>query len=175
MLIPFKKFSKIQVISPSNRPICRLKKPIIDPQNGKVIAFQTTRKTPFLTIQDIASLNSQQLQLSQNYEFHPLEDLIRVQNILQQNIKILYKKVKTESGEYLGRVTNLEIDSDALVLHHINVQKRHFHLIKGLPRLIHQKNILEITPSQITVRDSTLKLSLMEESPQKAFSGQAAI
>jgi sporulation protein YlmC with PRC-barrel domain len=175
MLIPFKKFSKIQVISPTNKHLCRLKRPIIDPQNGKVIAFQTTAKTPFLTIQDVASLNSEQLQLSQNYEFHPLEDLIRVQNLLQQNIKILYKKVKTESGEYLGRVINFEIDSDALVLHHLNVQKRHFHLIKGLPRLIHQKNILEITPTQITVRDATLKLSLLEENPQKAFTGQAAV
>ncbi|MGL5830609.1 MAG: hypothetical protein ACRCZE_00495 [Candidatus Altimarinota bacterium] len=176
MLIPIKQFSRIPVISSDQRVICRLKKPIIDPENGKVIAFQTNHSPhPFLSIQDVASLNIQALQLSLHYEFHPLEDLVRVNKILDQKIKILYNKVKTESGDYLGRVINFEIDPEALVLHHLKVQKRHFHLIKGLPRLIHQKNILEITRSQITVRDSTLKLSLLEETPQKSFSEQPAI
>lgn len=175
MLIPIKQFSRIQIISSNQRPVCRIKKPIIDPQNGKVLAFQTTlSQTPFLSIQDVATINRDYLQLTPHYDFHPLEDLVRVQKVLEQKIRLLYKKVKTESGEILGRVTNFEIDTDAFVLHNITVQKRHFHLIKGLPRIIHQKNILEITPTFILVKDSTLKLNLLEES-QKPLSEQPAL
>jgi sporulation protein YlmC with PRC-barrel domain len=176
MLIPIKQFSRIHVVSSSKRPLCRIKKPIIDPENGKILAFQTTlSNTPFLSVQDIYSLNRDYLQLSPQYEFHPLEDLVRVQKVLERKIRILYKKVKTESGEILGRVTNFEIDSEALVLHSLTVQKRHFHLIKGLPRIIHQKNILEITSHYILVKDSSLKLNLLEENSQKAFSEQPAL
>lgn len=79
-------------------------------------------------------------------------------------------KVITESGEQLGQVHDLQIDTDTQKLSQICVRKTTAFWPLSLwqfakKRLIDADQIVQITSKNITVKDSTSKVEIQKEAP----------
>lgn len=177
MEISAKQLGQTRVLDTEGNLICYLHKAILDPDNGQILAFIIKRnsfnrsKAKLLSPYDIMTWKKNILVLNARYEFHQPNDLIRVNQLLQsKRAHLLGKKVYTENGQQLGRVTDYNLNQNLKILSSITAQKNVSHIFYYDKRLIHQKNILEITSQKIIVKDSTLKIpaiNLSRNAPDK--------
>ena len=166
MEISAKKLTQTQVYDPQGAPICKLRRAIIDPDNGQILGFITSLRrfglvprANIISPQDIIYWKKDILILGLNYEFYHSADLVRVDRLMKTHkSNLLGRKVRTESGQSLGRVSNYSLNQNLKILASITSQKKFLRIFAHDTRVIHQKNIIEITPSEIIVRDSTVKL-----------------
>jgi sporulation protein YlmC with PRC-barrel domain len=160
MYISAKQIAGSKVFDSEGQPVGRLARVILDPDNGQILAFELIKRSPkYLSPRDLVSWKKNYLILGQNYEIHSGEDLIRLQKVLRSGrVDIIGRKVRTESGTYVGIVTDCSLHTNHYVLASITTQKSFLGLWYYDTRLIHQSQIVEIKPRQIIVRDSLLKL-----------------
>lgn len=178
MFIAAPQLAHAKILDPQGNLLCHLKRVIIDPANGQILAFLTTYKgrsgssrANLISPHDILHWKREALILGNRYEFHPLSDLVRVQHLFKTGpTNLIGLKVRTENGQKLGIVTDYTINISMKVLASITAQKTLFHFLHFDTRLIHQKNIIEITPKEIIVKDTTIKspaLNLAQSTPDK--------
>ncbi len=165
MYISYHQIPGSKVYDSDGHLITRLTRLLIDPDNGRILALETTLKGPhLLSPQDILSWKRHYLTLGQQYEFHSPADLVRVQKLLKfQQPFLIGKKVRTENGTFLGTVQDFSIDTNRFILASISVQKRIF-LWKKQTLLIHQSQIVEIKSEEIIVKDTLVTLPVRQNS-----------
>ncbi len=169
MYISSRQIAGSKVFDSEGQPVGRLARVILDPDNGQILAFELIKRDPkYLSPRDIISWKKNYLILGQHYEIHSGNDLIRLQKVLQsRHVDISGRRVRTESGTYIGRVTDYSLHTTHNVLASITTQKSFWGLWSYDTRLIHQSSILEIKPREIIVRDSLLKLPARQSSPDE--------
>lgn len=169
MYISAKQIAGSKVFDTDGQPVGRLARVILDPDNGQILAFELIKRSPkYISPRDIISWKKNYLILGQNYEIHCGDDLIRLQKVLNsRRVDIASRKVLTESGTYIGRVTDYSLHTNHYVLASITTQKSFLGLWYYDTRLIHQSSIVEIKPRRIIVRDSLLKLPARQSSPDE--------
>lgn len=151
-----------KVFTSSGDYLCWVKRVIIDHNNGQVLGFVTSLPHPnnILSIMDVLHWLQDSLFLCEDYDFHSSEDLVRIQKALRNHPDLIGKKVRTESKIPLGVVTDFSLDTTRHLLASITAEKSFLKLFYFDGRIIHQNNILEITPKHIIVRDSVIKIML---------------
>jgi len=159
-----KQLSGCEVLDPQGHRLCQIKRIILDPNNGQVLGFITTHHHPhsILSIMDVIYWSRDHLKLGQNYEFHDQSEIVRIQSALKEKSELFGKKVKTESEEQLGQITDYSIDLKKHLLASITVQKNFLKLFFSTALIIHYNSILEITPEYVIVRDGTVKMPLAQ-------------
>jgi sporulation protein YlmC with PRC-barrel domain len=178
MEISAKHLNRTKVYDSQGRLLCHLRQAIIDPNNGQILGFTTNRRSPFgapaaklISPQDVIKWEKDTLILGHQYEFYQTTDLVRMNRMLKnRKSKILGKNVRTENGQKLGRVTDYALNQNLKILASITCHKKFLRLFYYDRRLIRQKNIVEITPREIIVKDSTVKLpvtNLVQSTPDK--------
>ncbi|MCC7431957.1 PRC-barrel domain-containing protein [Candidatus Peregrinibacteria bacterium] len=135
--------------------IGKIKRAIFSPDNGQILALELLKSSPnLLSPKDIHAWKKGYLVIAQETEFHTRHDLIRIQRLFDQNnTTLLGKPVQTVSGQKLGKVTDYSINTIAQSLASITTHKSFF-IFYYDTRLIHQKNIHEITPKAVIVKDT---------------------
>ncbi|MBU2595394.1 PRC-barrel domain-containing protein [Patescibacteria group bacterium] len=116
MLISALELKDGEVISlESGAVIGKIREPIVDPNNGKVLAFDV--RVGFLTKRLILSSNdiiewqhSALLVYGMNVLVEPIE-IKRVFDLIKKRVRIIGKKALTQKGVKLGRVEDVYIDS----------------------------------------------------------------
>lgn len=93
------------------------------------------------------------------------DDVLRVQTVQKSGGKIFGNKVETKDGKYLGKVMDYVIDDHLMVLKQLFVAKGLLGLVRYDSRIISAKNILEILPDKIVVKDDlgTVKVAEVKE------------
>jgi len=136
------------------RPITSIKDIVIDPENGKVIAFvvNLSRKLVISPI-DIESWHDS-IKVHSEEVIIGGDEILRVQEVMKRGIHIFGSMVVTKTGDYLGKVNDFSIDSNSLGLLKIYAAKDILGLIKYDSRVISYKNIIEILPHKIVVREN---------------------
>jgi len=159
-----RQLSGCEVLDPHGQSICLIKRIILDPSNGRVLGFITNHPNSqnILSIMDVVYWSSDHLKLGQNYEFYQSDEIIRIQQALASKCELLGKKVKTESEEQLGQITDYSIDLKKHLLASITVQKNFLRMFYFQTLIIHYNSILEITPEYVIVRDGTVKMPLAQ-------------
>lgn len=149
-----------KVFDADGRPVGRLARVIIDPDNGSVLAFELDLRGPrFISPHDLIAWKSGYLTLGQNYDLHSPADLVRLDRVLKVNpADLVGRKVVTESGTKIGTVTEYSLDTETQVLASLTARKTFLGLWYYDTRLIRQSQIVEIRPRLIIVRDSFLRL-----------------
>jgi len=117
---------------------------VFDPQNGKVLAFlvQTgglLSANRALSTIDVAEIDKQGLVIKSQEELVPIEEIIRLKDVLKRKIPILGQVAKTESGRGLGRISDVLIDCQTMAI----VK----YYLKGLfvgERILPAENVVEI-------------------------------
>jgi sporulation protein YlmC with PRC-barrel domain len=160
MLVSSRQISGSKVFDADGRPVGRLSRVIIDPDNGSVLAFELDSRGPrYISPHDLVSWKSGYLTLGQDFDLHGAGELVRLDRLLhQQPLDLVGRKVATESGTALGKVTDYTVDAGRQVLASLTVRKTFLGLWYYDTRLIRQSQIVEIRPQLIVVRDSLLRV-----------------
>ena len=135
---------------------------IINPDNGELaglIIREGFGKKNFKTLaaKDIIGIASE-FYLVPNYEsLGEMDEIVRLKEIMDQDIKITGNRVYTVSGTYLGRVFDYTIDLRHFMISRIYVGTK---LFKSFTKqhIIGYKQIVSIEKDRITVDDAFAKV-----------------
>jgi uncharacterized protein YrrD len=143
--------------------VARITDVLIDHNDGKVCCFFVDKgKMKMITPMDILFFG-QAITIHDGEDIIDAEDVIKVQNCLESNIRIHKSRVETKKGEYLGNVQNFLINTKAFGLTKIIVYKSFLGLFKSQDRIISARDIIEIKKGLIIVKNKCAKVFDEEE------------
>lgn len=149
-------------VTESARPIYTVQEMVIDPVNGKIIAFVVdSRRKLVVTPIDVISIKHGLL-IRDSDDVISYDDVLRVKSVVEEYGGFLHKKVETESGEVLGKVIDLSIDDRSFILNKIYTAKVILGFIQHDSRIIPAKNIVEVKDDVIVIKDSGGKVRVEE-------------
>jgi uncharacterized protein YrrD len=90
-------------------------------------------------------------------------EVIKVDDIIKGDIRILKNRVETQKGDYLGNVQDYYVDVKSFGLTKILVYKSFFGLFRGMERLIPARDIVEIKKGLIVVKNKWGKSYIEDE------------
>jgi uncharacterized protein YrrD len=139
---------------------------IIDPKNGELLGFFVKESglfspTKVLSSTDITEFDANGLVTKTNDNFVDLKEIIKIKDVVKKNIKIIGASAITESGSKVGKVFDLLINTDTLL-----VVK---YYIKGFfqDKIISSGQIIKINKHGVIVSDDTLEKVTIAE-PENA-------
>lgn len=136
----------------SNSLIALVKDIIIDPENGRVLAF-VVKQNRIISPMDIETININ-LVIHDSDRIVSMNEILRVETVAKMDIPIIGAKVISERGKkYIGRVVDYSIDTRHMALSSIYCAKSFF-FFRVDERIIPYKNIIKITKNVVTIKDS---------------------
>jgi uncharacterized protein YrrD len=136
-----------------SRPLTSIKNAVVDPSTGKLCAFEVSHgKNKIIASIDVLKWD-RFIKVHNIDSIIDADDVLLVDRVLKENIKIYKNKVVTKNGDYLGRVFDFTLDSNDFVLKNIYVAKDFWGMIKYDKRIINKKNIIEILKDKIIVKE----------------------
>lgn len=163
----------------TNSAIARVSDVIVNPENGQIIAFLVDgflfSPIKVLSTRDIIGIRKNLIIVQKEDYLVDPKEIIEVSKIMQKNIKVLGNWVKTNKGEWIGRVEDLlvEIESFNILKYYIRGTAFSF---QGGPifgtykpnRIIFSKDIISITSQAIIVKDDTeVKKEALQQAQNK--------
>ena len=128
-----------------------VRKILVDPQGGRLIGFlvQQGFLAPgrVLSHHDVVSYDPQGLVVNDPTNLLPIDDIVRAKEVMDQRIYILGMRAYTESGKFLGRVTDFVLSTDIAM-----VVKYHVVGILGL-RILPAEKVVEISKKGVIFSD----------------------
>lgn len=156
------------------RPLTTIKDVIVDPEQGKLLAFVVNQsKNLIITPMDILSWG-EVIHIHSSDVIIDGKEVLKIEEVQKTNIHIFHSRVETKSGKYLGKVYDLSIDSTTFMLQKLFVAKGLLGLFRYDSRIIVAKNILEILPNKIVVKEDLKKIKEVEKQPEIALEDMAA-
>jgi sporulation protein YlmC with PRC-barrel domain len=129
---------------------------IINPDTGKIEAFWVKPVTMPFSNAIIKSESiikwGKKIHIQGEGDIAEAEDVIKISEILAQNIYFIGNIVKNEAGATLGKVYDLDFDTEKLYLRQIYSEKR-FLIFSYNQRIFSYNAILKATPDHILVKD----------------------
>jgi len=152
------------VLGPDLKPICLVKNVIIDPATGKFLGFTTVAPIEKIVISgEILLWQKKAVVLGQEFELSNIDNLPRIAVIMHQKIRIIGARVTTVSGQFLGKVTDFYIDTQAKMLSALVVKKMFLKIIPHGEKIIHYQSIVEINKNGIIVKDAFMKIPIIRD------------
>lgn len=144
------------IVKADRRKIGRAVDVVIDPDKGHLVALAALRKQVVAPI-DLLPFRDGFWEVREGDVLIDPEDLIRLNTISEKRRRLLAKTVMTKSGEELGYVRDMVLEMSTLSLVQIYVVKGFLFWVTE-KRLIDWKDILEITDTEIIVKDRCAKV-----------------
>lgn len=141
--------------SQTNRKLGKIQNVIIDPEMGKIIAFDldTVLIKNYLTLKDIIEFQTNKIIINKEEELCDEKDLPHIKQIKEKKIRVLGARVFTESGSRVGKMSDLifEENSGEILRYYVS---RPFFLSPLKAYLILEKSdIKKIEKRGVIVRD----------------------
>lgn len=148
------------VFDGDKRPISEVHDVVINPESGKVLAFEVGSDkviSPF----DVTKWNEELIKLDHHFALMDLEDLLQAERVKREGYYFIGCKVETEEGETIGRVFDLVFDTETMKVVSLNVAKGILLLFRYDNRMIDRKRITKVEPGKIVVNiDTSIKKAL---------------
>lgn len=156
----------------SNRPVISLRTGgrigkilgmVINPANLQIEGFYCQneidiKKTYILLTQDIRDIVSQGVVVDDHDAFVEPNELVRLKHLLDLQFSVIGKPVYTESHNRLGKVNDVAIDTDTMMIQRLYVGQSVFKSIAGGTLNIDRSQIVGVSDTRITVQDLTQKV-----------------
>ncbi|MBI4994401.1 PRC-barrel domain-containing protein [Candidatus Peregrinibacteria bacterium] len=137
----------------SAAPIALIKDIIIDPENGKILAF-CVKNNRIVAPLDIEAINTN-LFVADRDRIVPINEILRAETVSKMDICVIGARVLTERGKKcIGRVVDYSIDAKHMILSSIYCAKSFF-FFRLDERIISYKNIVKISKNIVIIKDST--------------------
>lgn len=151
-------------------PITLVRDVLVDPENGKLIAFVVKNQRIIVPL-DVARVGNG-LYIKDREHIVAMDDVLRVTLVAKQKIKIIGARVITQHQKtYLGRVVDFEIDTRSLALSALHVAKTYL-FFRFQEKIIPFHAIVRINQETIIVKDARAAVPLTEK--EKATSASSA-
>ncbi|MHB1865242.1 MAG: PRC-barrel domain-containing protein [Candidatus Saccharimonadales bacterium] len=142
----------------TNSPIADIVSPIINPNNLKVEGFYCSNKYDkksqlVLLHQDIREVLPAGYIVNDHDVLTPVEDLIRLKEILDINFNPIGKQVETISGDKVGKVSDYAGEVESMYIQKLYVSQPIYKNISGGSLIVDRSQINEITPRRIIIND----------------------
>lgn len=135
------------------RPVLLVQDIIIDPENGKLLAFVVDEKSGLIVCPvDVIAVKHGIVIRSEDDLGH-IDDVLRVKTVAEGVGSFFKKPVVTESGKTIGEVIDMALDEKFLVLTKLYTAKVFLGIVQSDSRIISAKNIIEVTGEKIVVKD----------------------
>lgn len=145
------------------RPMTTVRDVVIDPENGKLVAFVVNiSKNLVITPIDVLSW-TEVIRVHNNDAIVVADEVLRIEQVMAKHVSIFHNKVYTKSDEYLGKVNDFSVDSNVMMLQKLYLSKGFLGLIRYQSRIVSAKNILEILPDRIVIKDETQVKEVLPE------------
>lgn len=162
MLISIQELLGGEVISlETGNSVALIRQPIIDPKNGKVLAFDV--RVGFITHRKIISqvdiVEWQRMALIIHHEddLTDPEKVVRVNNLLKKKSRVLGKKAKTVSSQRLGRVVDLYVDTTSgMIVKYVIGHSIFFNFLEH-GRILPASSVKKIDKKAVIFKDSVAK------------------
>lgn len=136
----------------SQRPVSLVQDVIIDPENGKVLAYVVKGKHLIVPMDILRMHNG--IYIHDKDHILPFEEVLRAAEVARRYIGIIGACVITERGKViLGRAVDYEIDTTHMVLTKLHVAKL-FLFFRYQEKIISYAHIVRIEHNTIIVKDS---------------------
>jgi|AntRauTorckE6833_2_1112554.scaffolds.fasta_scaffold49067_3 sporulation protein YlmC with PRC-barrel domain len=138
------------------------KKPLINPSNLKVIAFELENfkdvaGVSLLLREDIREISNIGMIIDSSDEIVELDEVIRLKEIYKLNFDLEGIKVINEDDKKLGKVSSYNVNIDTFLVEQLLVKKSALKSFNDTGLLIHRKQIIEITDGYIKVKSTKIK------------------
>ncbi len=138
------------------------KKPIIDPANLKIIAYEVdgpmlSEKPSYLRIADVRELSNIGMIIDSADEFFGPEDVVIINKILSLHFNLIGLNVIDETKHKIGKVFDYSIDTNSFIIQQLNVKPNIIKSISKPELLIHRSQIIEINDYAIIVKSGLKK------------------
>ena len=131
---------------------------VIDPDRLAVAALLCVvgRTQMILLPQDIRQLAPQGILVDSEESLSEPDDVVRVAPLAQRGWSPAGKKVQTDMGRPVGKVETFTIAPELFILQKLHVRRPIWQSLTGASVIIDRSQVLDVTDSQIIVRDTEL-------------------
>ena len=135
-------------------------RPVIDWTTLKIAGLIcSTRENSSLLLlaQDVREYNSGVILINSEDDLVASQEIIRLQPLLKAEFRLIGAQVRTESGTKLGQVSDYTFDPRNFEIQQLHLKRN---LLRGLIAgglIIHRRQIVEVTPAIIVVRDGEVR------------------
>jgi uncharacterized protein YrrD len=166
MLIQGSRLIRIPILSlQTGTKLALTKKPIIDPGNLKILAYEIdgemlSQKPSFIMINDVRELSDIGMIVDSSDEFIGINDVIVIRKIRNLNFNIVGMTVINENHKKLGKVIDYSLDTDSFIIQQLNVAPGMLKSLSKTDFLINRTQIIEINDHAIIVKSTNKKVAL---------------
>jgi sporulation protein YlmC with PRC-barrel domain len=134
-----------------------IKDAVINPDTGKIEAFWVKPlnipiKNAILSTDSIIEWKKN-IYINDERELAEADEIIKISEILTRNTFFIGNTVINESEEVLGKVIDVDFDTNKLYLKNIYVEKTFLGIIKYQSRIFSYDSIIKVMPEYILVKD----------------------
>lgn len=156
----------------SSTELARTNQPIIDPRSLSIEAMYVSgphieSEPNVLHMSDIRETGTLGYIVDDSDKIMPLDDLIRLQEIINFKFNLIGNHVVAESGETVGRVFDFTYESTAYQIQQIYVKPPFLKSLSHPTVIIHLKQIISVTNEKIVVKRPDIRVK--EKRPNQAL------
>lgn len=136
------------------RPFTTVKDLVLDPEmRGKLLAFVVGGgRGRILSPVDVISWGNV-MKVHSAGDVTEVANVLRVEEVLKRDVRFDGALVETEKGEDLGKVYDYGVDNKTFDLRRLFVAKSFLGLLRYESRIISAKDIIEVLPEKIVVKN----------------------
>ena len=172
MLIPITHFHELPVMSlQTGSQLAMLGEPIVDPRKLTVVAFYVTgpqldEQESLLHVSDIRELSDIGAIVDSSDSLMSTEGLVRLQEIIGFNFKLLGIKVVDEHGHHLGKVDDFSLEPETYSIQQLYTKPGLLSSFTASTNIIHRSQIVSVTNEQIVVKSPTITEGVQQAAGQ---------
>lgn len=152
----------------TSQPVAKVTSPIINPKNLKIEGYYCTDIVDgtelVLLFQDIREILAQGFVINDFDVLAQPEDLIRLQDVMAQNITVKNQTVKTVDGEKIGKVSDFAVETETMYIQKIYVSRSILKSFSGGSLSIDRSQVVDVTNRTITInnllKDATVRAAV---------------
>lgn len=163
MLLPINRLINAPIMSlQMEAEIARTDEPIVDPRKLIIVGFYVDdrrrheRKT-ILHSADIREVSHLGLIVDDGDAIMPLDDLVRIQEIIGFNFKLLGLPVVDENGKKYGRVNDYSVDPKSFYIQQLYTHQSLLQSFSSMSNVINRSQVISVTNKQIVIAAPTVK------------------
>lgn len=150
----------LPIISHSGQPLSRVREVIINPDTGKIAGFFVMNgQNKVIAPIDIVSWDNVII-VNDSDDIIESDDVHSIREALKKDTRIFKKKVFTKSGHALGKVLDFAMNSQFFEITSLVVAKSFFSIAFWDKKIVSAKDIIEIRPDKIIVKDLVQPLKM---------------
>jgi sporulation protein YlmC with PRC-barrel domain len=170
MYVLASQLSSLPVVSlQSGETVATVLRPLIDAGRLDVLAYHCLiprqEQSLILLVRDIREHAVDCLIIDSEEELTQAEDLVRLSAALEQDFSPLGKSAVTDLGRRVGRIEDYTINLDTNQVQKLYVKQSIFQSWHGSSLIVDRSQIVDVTPRQIIVRDTTSQAPLLAAEP----------